>query len=384
MHFQFSTASRIQFGCGTIANLCTETAARGKRILLVTGSRPQRHNAIKDDLLAHGLDILVVPIAGEPDTETILEASTCARRDQCDAVVAIGGGSVIDAGKALSALLTNHRNLYDYLEVIGKGMPLENAPAPCIAVPTTAGTGAEVTANAVLASTEHGVKVSMRHKAMIPDLAIVDPELTLDMPPHITASTGMDALTQLLEAMVSRFANPMTTALCREALPRAARSLPIAFANPGNIQAREDMSLAALFSGIALANAKLGAVHGFAAPIGGEFHAAHGAICAALLPAVMETNLTALEQRDPQNPAYGAFIEAAILLSGNPSATVYDSIGFIRSLTEKLHIHGLASIGITDEHHETIATKAARASSMKGNPVELTHDELLAILKKSM
>ena len=219
---------------------------------------------------------------------------------------------------------------------------------------------------------------------MIPDYAIIDPELTFDVPPDVTAATGMDALTQLLEAMVSCQANPMTTALCREALPRAARSLPRAFNSPHDITAREDMSLAALFSGIALANAKLGAVHGFAAPIGGAFHAAHGTICAALLPAVMETNLAALQQRAPDHPAYKVFTEIARLMTGNSDAEAHDGVDFIKRLANELSIPGLSTIGVTTQDHEILAEKAARASSMKGNPIPLTKDELLMILQKSM
>ena len=207
-----------------------------------------------------------------------------ARREQCDLVIAFGGGSAIDAGKAIAALLANGGELTDYLEVIGKGQPLRHPSVPFIAVPTTAGTGSEVTRNAVLASAEHQVKVSMRSPLMLPRLAVVDPELTLELPPAVTASTGLDALTQLIEPYVSIRANPLTDGFCLEGLRRVSRSLRRAYHAGRDITAREDMSLASLLGGLALANAGLGVVHGFAAPVGGMFHAPHGAICAALLP----------------------------------------------------------------------------------------------------
>lgn len=209
-------------------------------------------------------------------------------------VIGLGGGSVLDAGKAIAALVTNLGNVFDYLEVIGKGQPLVNAPLPFIAIPTTAGTGTEVTRNAVLGSPAHGVKVSLRSPMMLPSLAIVDPELTYGLPPEITASSGLDALTQLIEPFVSVKANPMTDAICREGIRHAAKSLRTVYHNGADASAREGMSLASLFGGLALANAALGAVHGFAGPLGGMLNAPHGAICAKLLPLVMEVNIKVL------------------------------------------------------------------------------------------
>ena len=197
----------------------------------------------------------------------------------------------------MAALLTNEGDLSDYLEVVGKGRPLQNPAAPCIAVPTTAGTGAEVTYNAVLGVPDQHVKVSMRSPLMLPRWAIVDPLLTHSMPPELTASTGLDALTQLIEAFVSNKANPLTDGVCREGLQRAGRSLRRAFEDGSDAEAREDMSLASLFSGMALANAKLGAVHGFAGPLGGMTDAPHGVICGKLLPYVMQANVRALQDR---------------------------------------------------------------------------------------
>ncbi len=245
---------------------------------------------------------------------------------EADLVVGMGGGSVIDAAKAIAALLTNPGDPLDYLEVIGRGLPLANACAPMMAIPTTAGTGAEVTRNAVLASPAHRVKVSLRSASMLPDVAIVDPELTLSMPPAVTAATGLDALTQCLEPFVSHLATPLTDGFCREGLARAARSLRRAYHHGSDVAARRDMALASLCGGLALANAKLGAVHGFAGPIGGMFDAPHGAVCARLLPLVMTANVRALEERSPNSPALVRYAEVAKIVTGDADASIADGV----------------------------------------------------------
>ena len=384
MRFSFSTAATILFGNGIAKTIPERAAALGSRACLVTGGHPERLAWLTGELNRLGLRPVTVPIPGEPDTDSIASAARIVREAGCDVVVAVGGGSVLDAGKALAALLANRRELMDYLEVVGKGLPLTERPAPCIAAPTTAGTGAEVTANAVLRSPEHGIKVSMRSPAMLPDLAVIDPELALSAPPEVTASTGMDALTQLLEAFVSGQATPMTDALCRDGLPRAARALWAAYADGANIKARGNMALASLYSGIALANAKLGAAHGFAGPLGGGFDAPHGAICAALLPHVVLVNVDALRERAPASPALDKYAEAARLLTGDPAATIQDGADWLSALCADLGIPGLAALGVVPDDFPALAANAARTSSMKGNPIELTPDELLSILRRAL
>ena len=236
-------------------------------------------------------------VAGEPEISTVEQGVALAKKGNCELVIGIGGGSAMDAAKAIAAMLANEGELLDYLEIIGRGKALTKPSAPFIAIPTTAGTGSEVTRNAVLSSPEHKLKVSLRSPLMLARVAIVDPELTCDLPPALTASTGCDALTQLIEPFVCARANPMTDGLCVEGIRRAARSLRTAFHDGQNKSAREDMAVASLFGGLALANAGLGAVHGFAGPIGGNFPAPHGAVCAALLPHVMAANIRALRQR---------------------------------------------------------------------------------------
>ncbi|HSR88562.1 MAG TPA: iron-containing alcohol dehydrogenase [Pontiella sp.] len=384
MNFEFATAQRILFGPGRLRELPALCQSLGTRAALVTGSNAERITPVFETLRNCGANPAAFSIIAEPTTQRMASISTQAREAGCDFVVAFGGGSVIDAGKALAALLTNTRDLMDYLEVIGKGQPLENDPAPCIAIPTTAGTGSEVTRNAVLRSPEHQVKVSMRHPKMLPTVALVDPELTLSLPPETTAGTGLDAFTQLLEAFVSCRANPLTDGLCREGLECVSRSLLHAYTHGNDLKARTDMALGSLLGGLALANAGLGAVHGFAGPIGGMFEAPHGMVCAALLPAVFKTNLKALEARDADNPALGKYHEVARLVTQSRNAEITDALDWIKEICMHMHVPGLEDFGITEADIPALVSKGRQASSMKGNPVPLTDDELIAVLQASL
>ncbi|MEN7973439.1 MAG: iron-containing alcohol dehydrogenase [Verrucomicrobiota bacterium] len=384
MEFEFATAQRIVFGNGRLQELPTIINGMGQRAAFITGSNAERIMPVFKILKNCGASPAAFSISGEPTTERIAELARQARNQNCDFVVAFGGGSVIDTGKAIAALLTNTNDLMDYLEVIGKGEPLTEEPAPCIAIPTTAGTGAEVTRNAVLLSPEHKVKVSMRHPGMLPTVALVDPELTISMPPEVTASTGLDAFIQLLEAFVSAKATPLTDGICREGLKKAARALPRAYAHGNDPAAREEMAAASLFGGLALANAGLGAVHGFAGPIGGMFEAPHGMVCAALLAAVFKTNIQALEERAAENPALGKYHEAAQIITGIPNAKLTDALLWIKELCTQMSVPGLADLGVAESDIPDIVEKAQHASSMKGNPVRLTEAELADILRNSL
>jgi alcohol dehydrogenase class IV len=381
--FEFATASRIIFGQGTLKEVPALAAQMGDRPLVVTGKNTGRAAALLDLLKATGTESFTFSVTGEPTIDMILEGVQLARKKVCDVVIGMGGGSVIDGAKAIAALLANPGDIMAYLEVIGQGKPLTQASVPCIAIPTTAGTGAEVTRNSVLASTQHRVKVSLRSPTMLPDLAVVDPELTYSMPPSLTAGTGMDALTQNLEPFVSLQSNPLTDALCREGLKRIARSLRRAFENGTDTAARENMSIASLFGGLALANAKLGAVHGFAGTVGAMFPIPHGTICAGLLPHVMEVNVKALRRRNAIE-FLSRYDEVARLLTGKPDAEATESIDWIHDLCNALDIATLSEFGITKAHFNKMVAGAKRASSMKGNPVELTDDELIEILRKAL
>lgn len=384
MRFEFATATRIIFGTGVLREAGPLARELGSRALVVTGSDTRRAAPLLDILRAQGVSASPVSVPGEPEIETVSQGVALAQRDTCSLVIAIGGGSALDAGKAIAAMLTNPGEPLDYLEVIGRGQALTQPSAPFIAIPTTAGTGTEVTRNAVLVSPQHRVKVSLRSPLMLPKVALVDPELTYGLPPAVTASTGLDALTQLIEPYVSSRANPMTDAVCVEGIRRAARSLRAAFEHGRDAAARADMAVASLFGGLALANAGLGAAHGFAGPIGGEFPAPHGAVCAALLPHVIEANLRALRERQPTADALRRYDEIARLLTGSPTATAPAGIEWLRKLVADLRVPNLGHYGLKPQHTADLVRKAAQASSMKANPITLTPAELAEILDRAL
>ncbi len=368
--FEFATTGRIVFGAGTFAQLDEIAAGYGKRPFVVTG---KRHAARA-----------MFSVADEPTIALVREGVKAFRAADCDLVVAIGGGSAIDAGKAIAAAAANPGDLLDYLEVIGKGRPLDSAPYPFIAVPTTAGTGSEVTRNAVLGSPEHGVKVSLRSPLMLPRVAIVDPELSRSLPPAFTATTGLDALTQLIEPYVCTRANPMTDNFCLDGIRHVSASLLRAFTNGNDHEARTGMAWASLLGGLALANAGLGVVHGFAAPIGGMFDAPHGAVCAAILPSGMRANIEALRDDHPQSPALERYRAIARILTGDPEAIPEDAAQWVQSLARQLAIPSLTAYGIGTRDIPALVEKAARASSMKANPIVLTPARLTQVIENSL
>lgn len=380
MGFEFTSPAKIVFGAGTLREAGAIARAFGQRALVVTGRNPQRAGRLLQLLGEAAVSAATFSVPGEPELATVDRGTALAKMENCGLVIAFGGGGAIDAGKAIAAMLTNEGELLDYLEVIGCGRKLTRPSAPFIAIPTTAGTGSEVTRNAVLASPEHKVKVSLRSPLMLAKVALVDPELTYDLPPALTASTGLDALTQLIEPFVCNRANPMTDGFCADGIRLAARSLRAALTDGKNPSAREDMAVASLFGGLALANAGLGAVHGLAGPIGGSFPAPHGAICAALLPHVMDANLRALRQRAPGSEALRRYDLLGRWLTGNPAATADDGVTWVRELVSDAQIPRLGTYGIRGEHVAGLVEKAARASSMKANPIALTPDELAEIL----
>jgi alcohol dehydrogenase class IV len=380
--FEFATANRIIFGAGKLNQLRDQIELRAKRLLLVRGKSSDAIPRVREILSAVDIQFTEFEVHGEPTVDVVREGVKAAR--DCDMVIGLGGGSVLDAGKAIAALVTNSGDVLDYLEVVGKGLALVNAPLLYIAIPTTAGTGAEVTRNAVIESPEHGVKVSLRSALMLPGIALVDPELTYNLPPAVTASTGLDALTQLIEPFVSVKANPMTDAICREGMCHVARSLRRVYENGADKDAREGMSLASLFGGLALANAALGAVHGFAGPLGGMLHAPHGAICARLLPLVMDANLKALQMRGSEHPALIRYVEVAQILTGDNIATASDGVNWVSDLVRALNIPSLSAYGMSVMDIPSAVEKTMKASSTKGNPIPLTDAELVGILEQAL
>jgi alcohol dehydrogenase class IV len=383
MKFEFSSPTHIIFGPGTIRQVGPLAAEMGKQAFIVTGQTLERAEQLLKELNNQGIEYTLFGVTGEPTTAVAKAGVEKARATGSDSVIGIGGGSVLDTGKVIAAMLTNAGDIEDYLEVVGRGKPLTERPAPYLAVPTTAGTGAEVTRNAVIGVPEHKVKVSMRSPLMPPRAAVVDPELTYSMSPSVTASTGLDALTQLMEAYVSNKANPLTDGICREGLKRAGRSLRKAYEEGDNPAAREDMSVASLFSGLALANAKLGAVHGFAGPLGGMIGAPHGTICARLLPYVIEANVQALQSRAVDSPALGRYGEIAQLIPEVTVGTVAGLVKWVRDLCLAMQVPSLSEFGLKESDFEAVIARAQKSSSMKGNPIALTDEELMTILQKS-
>lgn len=384
VRFEFTTPTRIIFGAGSLREAAPAARELGSRALVVTGRDPARAAPLLAQLAAGKIAATTFAIAHEPTTHDIVAGVHGAREAGCDFVIGFGGGSALDAAKAVAALLTNEGEMLDYLEVVGRGAPLVRPGAPCMAIPTTAGTGAEVTRNAVLASPAHRVKVSLRSPRMLPRLAIVDPELALNLPPALTASTGLDALTQLIEPFVSSRANPFTDALCLDGLRRAAPALRRAFRDGTDLNARTDLALAALYSGWALANAGLGAVHGLAGPIGGAFPAPHGAVCAALLPHVIAANLAAARTREQDGRTVRRYADIARALTGRADASADDAVAFTTTLVADLKIPPLRTYGLILEQTPALIAQAAKASSMKANPLPLTSDELATVLARAI
>ncbi len=384
MRIDFATAGRVLFGPGVLKEAVPEAARMGSRALLVTGRDSERGSSVVRSLAEAGVSSIPLAVVGEPTLDLVRDGVRSAREQACDLVIAFGGGSAIDAGKAIAALLANDGDVTDYLEVIGAGKPLVRSSAPFIAIPTTAGTGSEVTRNAVLASREHRVKASLRSQSMLPRLAVVDPELTLDLPPSLTASTGLDALTQLIEPLVCARANAMTDMFCIEGIRLASRALPRVFRDGQDREARSEMSLASLLGGLALANAGLGVVHGFAAPVGGMFPAPHGAVCAALLAGGMDVNIRALRSRAPQSEALRRYETVARILTGNSAAAAEDGVRWVQETCAALGIPPLRIYGIADTDVPALVANASRASSMKSNPILLTSDELREVLTRAL
>jgi len=375
--FELASPGRIVFGAGVVDRVGPAlTALKARRILLVTGRSSRWSEAISATIDAEAVGF-VVP--GEPTLAMVSDGRALATAKKCDAVVAFGGGSAIDAGKAIAVLAGNEGDILEHMEIVGKAKPLPRPGLPCIAIATTAGTGAEVTKNSVLASPQAKVKASLRSPHLLPILALVDPNLLEGMPSSVLAATGLDALSHLLESFVSLRANAFTIALGKEGMGRIARSLLPAFQLGLDAERREDLALASLFGGLCLSNSGLGAVHGFAAPLGGMWKTPHGAVCAALLPAVMAANISALEKRAPKSPSLARYRELNRFLAQGS-----DAARWVADLTEALAIPKLSAMGVRPDDVPLLVEKAKVASSMRGNPIVLTDEELTAIVHASL
>lgn len=371
--FGFASAARIRFGRGVIAEAPKAIATRGRRVFLVLGKSGRFRDQLIAPLSAKGVQIVPFTCDKEPDLPLLENAVAAAQAAGVDCVAALGGGAVIDLGKAVAALAPSTSAAMDHLEVVGKGLPLTAAPLPFIALPTTAGTGAEVTKNAVIAVPEHARKVSLRDDRMLADLALVDPTLTDDTPKAVTLASGLDAVTQVIEPYLCSRANPLVDALCREAIPRGLTALRVLM-DREDPAARDDLAFTSLCGGLALANAGLGAVHGLAGVIGGIVpNAPHGAVCGALLPHVLTANRAATthlpEVQDRMDQVMDWIAGSLTLRQG--------------SLADWISHHGLprlSDMGVAPDDHARIAQDAATSSSMKANPVILPPETLEQIL----
>ncbi len=386
--FDFFCLGRIIFGRQTVNRIGELSAALGKRALVVTNAGQPGDGGVVDRLAtllaASGVSMTCCQQRGEPTASDVEQSLQIAKSANCDLVIGLGGGSAIDAAKAVAGLMRNPGSPLDYMEVVGKGHPLRQPAAPWIAVPTTAGTGAEATRNAVIGCPEKKFKASLRSEHLLARVALIDPELAAGAPPEVTAASGLDALCQLIESYTSNRAGPLTDALALQGVSLAATALPRVCADGSDLDARESMALAALLSGITLANAGLGAVHGFAAPLGANFPIPHGAVCAALLPHVVEANIAALAAESAHHPYLERYAELGRRLNGTPTLSREEALEacrrFLFDLVHHLRIPPLRDFGLQPAHVRDLVALARKASSMRYNPVILADETLTQIL----
>ncbi len=388
--FSLARLPRIEFGAGSLNRVPALAAAYGSRTLIVCGARAVQATAqwqqLLDGLRKQDLSWDVLHVGGEPSPQLVDDAVAQFRAGDFDVVIGIGGGSVLDAAKAIAGLLRNGDSVMDYLEGVGPEKPYRGPATPFIAVPTTAGTGSEATKNAVLSQPgKDGFKKSFRDERLVPEYAIVDPDLLVSCPPELIAANGMDALTQLIESYVSLRANTFTDALAISGL-RAARDglLPWYEGTGDQDSARSRMAYAALISGITLAQVGLGSVHGLAAPMGAFFPIPHGVVCGTLVASATRVNIDVMQTREADNPALGKYARLAEILCERrirePAAAYTALIDLLEGWTERLQLPRLARYDITAADIPHIVAHS-RGSSMKTNPVLLTDAEIARVLE---
>lgn len=378
--FQFMTATRIIFGEGALQCSLSVLSQFGYSALLVTGKDRARAMPIVRYFKSQNIRYQHVAISGEPNITMVEETAALGRKFKPDMVVAIGGGSVIDMGKALAAIIPNQGDVYDYVEVVGRNVPLKAQPIHFIAIPTTASTGSEVTRNAVLKSGQDKVKVSLRSPDMLADVAIVDPTLTYGTDVYTSGRGAMDAFTHLMEAYVCGEPNPLTDMICEEGLRCLSRSIV-----PGCLEdehrARADLSFAAMLGGMAITNAKLGAAHGLASALGGKLEAPHSVITAQLAPHVMNENIMAAREAGRMD-VLSRYQALARLVCNDANANELDGVHWVNAILEKLQLPELGQFGVCATSFDMVAEDALRSVAIKGNPLPLTKARLIYILQQ--
>ena len=388
--FSISRLPRISYGSGRINEVPALAAAYGQIALLVTGKQSfcatSRWQPFIQSLETRGMRWLHFTLSGEPSPSLVDQAVSQFRNEEVDVVIAIGGGSVLDAAKAIAGLLPHGNSVIDHLEGVGRNIPYHGPSTPFIAVPTTAGTGSEATKNAVLSVPgRDGFKKSFRDECLIPEYAIIDPDLIASCPRELVAADGMDAFTQLLESYVSLKANPFIDALAWSGMSAVKDGLFAAWEGkePAASEGHSAMAYAALLSGMTLAQVGLGSVHGLASPLGAYFPIPHGVVCGTLVGAATEINIKAIQEREPENKALAKYAEVGRLLTGHTEmddATAHLSlIALLAEWSERLELPRLNGYGITSADFPLIVANS-RGSSMQTNPIVLTDAEINAIL----
>jgi len=389
--FFFAATPHIHFGAGKRSQLSSIIRPYGHRVLLVTGGasfdRSPLCQSLLDELKGQ-FDLHRISISGEPSPQQVDDTVAECSAAPPDCVVAIGGGSPVDAAKAIAGLLPSGDSVMEYLEGVGHGKIYSGPSTPFIALPTTAGTGGETSKNAVLSVIgKNGFKKSFRHEQLVARHIILDPELTLSCPAKVTAACGMDAFTQLLESYLSRHASPMTDALALSGMQKVARSLPAAIADGANLSARADMLYASSVSGLTLANAGLGSVHGLASPIGACFPIPHGEVCGSLLFEATRLNIEAMQSREPDNIGLCKYAEAGRIMSNDHSlgdeAARQQLLTLLEQWTTEFHMPLLSDYGITEDDIPELIAHAS-SGSMKTNPVTLTDTEAGALIQSRL
>ncbi len=381
---EFYAPGKIVFGPGSLTQIGVEVKRLGDKVLVVLGKGSMRKsgildrltNLLKEDKVEY---IIYENIPSDPSVEIVDKGVSLARKEKCNVVIALGGGSVLDAGKAISAMVTNEGSVADYQEIEGKGKKFHHKTIPFIAISTTSGTGSEATKNAVITNTKLGLKKSIRDPWLIPEVALVDPELTLSLPPHITAICGGDALTQCIEAYLGKKSQEITDALALQAIGLIAKSLVKATNEGNNLEARKDMAMAALLSGLCLSNSGLGAAHALSHPLGVHYKIPHGLSCAVLLPYVMEFNLPVVTKKLAKIAQ--ALGEDVSLLSETEAAQ--RAVEKIKEMFSQAGIkENLSEWGIKEEDFFQLA-KEAKGGSLNNNPRETSEADLIELLYKT-